>query len=308
MNTDFGTYIKELVKKFRENGISAEEKSLQYGCQLVLAKGTDKAVLSVYNGKNGIKFVWNGKNAAFTQACKDILADGRSTGTNYSLLKNLPQYNRLWAGRDDSGTSGKGDFFGPLVVAAVACDEKSASRLFSLGVKDCKIVSDKDVLKMKDEICSTALAVSVLALTPKMYNYRYNQLKAAGQNLNHLLSSGHAAALTGVIGKCPGCGYALVDRFAVHNDITQRIHEKYPAVKVVQMPKAEADIAVAAASVLARAEFLRIMAELEAQAGIQLPKGGSDAATSCARIIAEKFGKESLANFVKLHFANYKRI
>ena len=161
---------------------------------------------------------------------------------------------------------------------------------------------------MKDEICSAALAVSVLALTPKMYNYRYNQLKAAGQNLNHLLSSGHAAALTRVIGKCPDCGYALVDRFAVHNDITQRIHEKYPAVKVVQMPKAEADIAVAAASVLARAEFLRIMAELEAQAGIPLPKGGSDAATNCARMIAEKFGKESLANFVKLHFANYKRI
>ena len=217
----------------------------------------------------------------------------------------MPGFNGIWAGSDESG---KGDFFGPLVVAAVACDEKSASRLFSLGVKDCKIVSDKDVLKMKDEICSAALAVSVLALTPKMYNYRYNQLKAAGQNLNHLLSSGHAAALTGVIGKCPGCGYALVDRFAVHNDIMQRIHEKYPAVKVVQMPKAEADIAVAAASVLARAEFLRIMAELEAQAGIPLPKGGSDAATSCARIIAEKFGKESLANFVKLHFANYKRI
>lgn len=94
----------------------------------------------------------------------------------------------------------------------------------------------------------------------------------------------------------------------MHNDITQRIHEKYPAVKVVQMPKAEADIAVAAASVLARAKFLRIMAELEAQAGILLPKGGSDAATNCARMIAEKFGKESLANFVKLHFANYKRI
>ena len=158
MNTDFGVYIKELVKKFSENGINAEEKSLQYGCQLVLTKGADKVILSVYNGKKGIKFVWNGKNAAFTQACKDILADGSSTGTNYCLLKDLPGFNGIWAGSDESG---KGDFFGPLVVAAVACDEKSASRLFSLGVKDCKIVSDKDVLKLKDEICSAALAVSV---------------------------------------------------------------------------------------------------------------------------------------------------
>ena len=84
----------------------------------------DKAVLSVYNGKKGIKFVWNGKNAAFTQACKDILADESSTGTNYCLLKDLPGFNGIWAGSDESG---KGDFFGPLVVAAVACDEKSAS-------------------------------------------------------------------------------------------------------------------------------------------------------------------------------------
>ena len=62
MNTDFGVYIKELVKKFSENGINAEEKSLQYGCQLVLTKGADKVILSVYNGKKGIKFVWNGKH------------------------------------------------------------------------------------------------------------------------------------------------------------------------------------------------------------------------------------------------------
>ena len=173
MNTDFGSYIKELVKKFRENGISAEEKSLQYGCQLVLTKGADKVILSVYNGKKGIKFVWNGKNEAFTQSCKNILADSSSAEVNCFLLKDLPGFNGIWAGSDESG---KGDFFGPLVVAAVACDEKSASRLFSLGVKDCKIVSDKDVLKMKDEICSAALAVSVLALTPKMYNYRRHWL------------------------------------------------------------------------------------------------------------------------------------
>lgn len=304
MNTDFKAYLAGIARNFKENGITVEEKDLQYGRQLVLTQGSEKAVLSVYNGKKGIKLVWS-KETAFTGKCKSLLAAEPTAGVNYCLLKDKQGFNGSWAGSDESG---KGDFFGPLVVAAVACNEKSAAQLFNLGVKDCKIVSDKDVLALNAKIRAAALGFSVLALTPKMYNYRYSQLKAAGQNLNHLLSSGHAAALCSVLDKCPQCGSVLVDRFAAHNDITQRIHTKYPAVSVVQLPKAEADIAVAAASVLARAEFLRIMADLEVQAGIHLPKGGGEAATDCARLLAEKFGKENLGNFVKLHFANYKRI
>ncbi len=305
MNTDFEAYIAGLAENFAANGISTEEKPLQYGRQLLLTSGAEKATLSVYNGKKGIKLVWSGKNAAFTEKCKNIMLAEDIKGTDYCLLKSMPGFKGIWAGSDESG---KGDFFGPLVVAAVACDEKSAAKLFKLGVKDCKVVNDSEVLKLKDEICKASLSSSVLALTPKMYNYRYNQLKAAGQNLNHLLAGGHVAALSAVLDKCSGCNYALVDRFAVNNDITARIRMKYPSVNVVQMPKAEADIAVAAASVLARAEFLRIMQTLEAQAGIALPKGGGEAATECARMLAQKFGREKLDGFVKLHFANYKRL
>lgn len=141
MNTDFGAYIKELVKKFSENGISAEEKSLQYGCQLVLAKGTDKAVLSVYNGKKGIKFVWNGKNAEFTQACKNILADGSSTGTNYCLLKDLPGFNGIWAGSDESG---KGDFSDRLWLRQLPVMRKALQGFSAWALKTAKL----SVIKM----------------------------------------------------------------------------------------------------------------------------------------------------------------
>ena len=305
MSTDFAAYIAGLVKIFNANGIAAEEKPLQYGKQLVLTSGGDKATLSVYNGKKGLKLVWSGKNAAFTDKCKALATEEAAESADYCLLKNLPEFKGVWAGSDESG---KGDFFGPLVVASVICDEKSAAQLFSLGVKDCKIVSDKDVLKLREAIEQAAVSCAVLALTPKMYNYRYAQIKAAGQNLNHLLSSGHAAALCAALAKYPACNYALVDRFAVHNNIRGMVNAKFPHVNVVQMPKAEADIAVAAASVLARAEFLRIMADLEAQAGMHLPKGGGNAATDCAKLLANKLGKEALGNFVKLHFANYKRI
>ncbi len=305
MSTDFKAYIAEIVSNFSSNGINVEEKDLQYGRQLVLIKGSDKTTLSVYNGKKGLKLVWNGKNAAFTDECKSILINEGTAGTDYQLLKDYPGFNGIWAGSDESG---KGDFIGPLVVAAVVCDEKSAAKLFNIGVKDCKIVSDKDVLNLRKEIEANSLSTSVLALTPKMYNYRYGQIKNAGQNLNHLLSSGHAAALCAALAKCPQCNYALVDRFAANNNIGAMVTSKFPNVNVVQMPKAEVDIAVAAASVLARAEFLRIMADLETHAGMALPKGGGPAATDCARMLAQKLGKESLGNFVKLHFANYKRI
>lgn len=305
MSTDFKAYIAGLVQNFANNGISAEEKDLQYGRQLVLTSVSDKTTLSVYNGKKGIKLVWSGKNTDFTDKCKSVLMKEDAAGADYRLLKDFPNFQGIWAGSDESG---KGDFIGPLVVAAVICDEKSAAQLFNLGVKDCKTVSDKDVLKLRTEIEKTALATSVLALTPKMYNYRYSQIKAAGKNLNHLLSSGHAVALCAALAKCPQCNYALVDRFAANNNIRGMVNAKFPQVNVVQMPKAEADIAVAAASVLARAEFLRIMAELEAEAGMPLPKGGGPAATDCARMLAQKLGKDALGNFVKLHFANYKRI
>ena len=216
MSIDFKAYIAGLVQNFANNGIAAEEKDLQYGRQLVLTSGSDKTTLSVYNGKKGIKLVWSGKNAAFTDKCKSILMQEDAAGADYRLLKDFPDFQGIWAGSDESG---KGDFIGPLVVAAVICDEKSAAQLFNLGVKDCKIVSDKDVLKLRTEIEKTALATSVLALSPKIYNYRYSQIKAAGQNLNHLLSSGHAAALCAALAKCPQCNYALVDRFAANNNM-----------------------------------------------------------------------------------------
>lgn len=76
-----------------------------------------------------------------------------------------------------------------------------------------------------------------------------------------------------------------------------------------QQTKAESDLAVAAASVLARAKFLRSMEELALLAGEdELPKGGGDLATDCAKRIAERLGKEELNKFVKCHFANYSRI
>lgn len=92
-------------------------------------------------------------------------------------------------------------------------------------------------------------------------------------------------------------------------NIRSSVQQEFPAVNVVQQHRAEADIAVAAASVLARAKFLEVMHDLSEQVGrSELPKGGSDAATACARELAQELGRSALEQLVKVHFANYKKI
>ena len=125
-------------------------------------------------------------------------------------------------------------------------------------------------------------------------------------NLNNLLANGHIAVLSQALAANSQCRFALVDRFTVNNNIAAKIKENYPLVKVVQQPKAEADIAVAAASILARAKFVQLMQELSIAAGVELPKGGGRNATECAKRILAEQGEAVLKKFVKMHFANYK--
>ena len=159
---------------------------------------------------------------------------------------------------------------------------------------------DKEVLRLAELIVEAAPINTVLALKPEMYNFRYQQMRADGKNLNHLLSNGHIAVLRNVLRQCPQCNYALVDQFTTSNDIRASLQQEFPDVNIVQQHRAEADIAVAAASVLARAKFLEVMQELAEQVGRnELPKGGSDAATDCARELMKELGRGALERLVK---------
>lgn len=318
MTNDFAVYIdnlKQQIKTFNAS-LTITEKQLQYGLQLTVTGQAGKVVLSVYNGKKGRKLVWGGAVSQLGEQLQAVLS-GRAAvtgagqaapviGNDYTLLRNCADFKGIWAGSDESG---KGDFFGPLVVAAVLVDLPTAEKLVALGVKDCKLINDKEVLRLAQLIVEVAPINTVLPLKPEMYNYRYRQLRAEGKNLNHLLSNGHIAVLRSVLRQCPQCNYALVDQFTASNNIRSSLQQEFPEVNVVQQHRAEADIAVAAASVLARAKFLEIMHELAEQVGRSaLPKGGNDTATACARELAQELGRSALEQLVKVHFANYKKI
>ena len=297
----FSAYLAVAKEKLSAELPIAAEKKINYGYQYTVKLAEAKLTLNIYNGKKGLNIVYSGDSALAERAAA-LLEGRRAQATAPATFVT----DGLWAGSDESG---KGDFFGSLVVAAVVVDNSTADKLRAAGVKDCKLLTDKKILELEDIIKASVVDYSVLELKPRVYNLRYEQVAAQGGKLNQLLGYGHVAALSKVLEKHEDCHSALIDQFTTSMVNIRALKQRFPQCDVRQQPKAESNLAVAAASVLARAQFLHTMAALAAEAGVQeLPKGGGAQATACARELAAKYGKEALRNYVKLHFANYQRV
>lgn len=300
--TAFDEYLINLKHKIATIFPIVAEKNINYGYQLVIKNTSGKLTLNIYNGKKGLNIVYAG-DSNLEENVKHLLNENFKG--DKTITKSEKQH-KMWAGSDESG---KGDFFGSLVVAAVVVDNTTADKLQAAGVKDCKLLSDSKILELEDVIKEIVVDYSVLELKPKFYNLRYEQIRDGGGKLNQLLGLGHIAALSQVLSRQNKCTLALIDQFTTSTKFVEEVHQRFSFCEVQQKTKAESDLAVAAASVLARARFLQTMAELAQEAHVSsLPKGGSESATLCARKLAQILGKDVLRNFVKLHFANYQRI
>ena len=193
--------------------------------------------------------------------------------------------------------SGKGDYFGPLVIAAVFVDATTQRKLTLIGARDSKKLSDGRVLEMAHDI-KIICPHSVIAIGPQ----KYNELYAKMRNLNRLLAWGHAKALENLLERGIRCERAISDQFGDERLILNALQEKGRTIVLEQRTKAESDLAVAAASILARAEFLIRLKRLSCEAGTTLPKGASPAVELAAKMIIKKHGRERLESVAKLHF------
>lgn len=198
--------------------------------------------------------------------------------------------------------SGKGDFFGPLVIAGVLPDEKNAQHFLDLGIKDSKKLSDKKMLSLAVEIKKVA-PYSIIAIS----NSKYNELYANIKNLNKLLAWGHARAIENIL-NTSHCEYALSDKFGDEALIKSALMKNGRSIRLEQMCKAESDIAVAAASVLARATFVQKMQEMENTYGIKFQKGCSPLVKAVASEFIQKYGKARLKEVCKAHFKTYNEV
>lgn len=203
------------------------------------------------------------------------------------------------AGIDESG---KGDFFGPLVIACVFVEDRAAAeKLASLGVRDSKAIkSDAKIAQIAQQILPAVNGqAAVVAIGPEAYNRFYDNIR----NLNRLLAWGHARTLENLLEKVPACTSALADKFGDERLIRNALMEQGRKIELRQQTKAESDIAVAAASILARAEFVRRMSLLGKEVGVELPKGAGPQVDKVARSLAEQGGRALLSTVAKMHFS-----
>ena len=198
-----------------------------------------------------------------------------------------------WIGIDETG---KGDYFGPLVVVAARVTRDQLPLLAELGVADSKSLTDKRALAIARDVAEV-VPHHAMVLMPRTYNGLYERIG----NLNKLLAWAHATAAEELLAQTDA-ELILSDQFAKANLVEQRLKERGRACRFQQRTKAEDDPAVAAASILARSLFLRRMASLEATFGHALHKGAGPPVLAAARAIVGSHGAEALADVAKLHF------
>ena len=227
-----------------------------------------------------------------------------------------------WLGTDEAG---KGDYFGPLVVAAVYVDTECQRTFSDLGIADGKTLSNSRIRDLAELMRQHhERHIVVVERMPNEYNSLYNNFRRRGQNLNHLLASLHAEAIHTLATRV-GAKHALVDRFSKDDLITQQLRQRMKGkqrlqhgtsnsfqdgiprgvpleMEIIQVPKAERDIAVAAASIIARDAFLNGMETLSEKYEMRLPRGSYQVVEAGREFVA-LHGHEALGHVAKLHFS-----
>lgn len=201
--------------------------------------------------------------------------------------------------------SGKGDYFGYLVIAGVAVDEDSEKKLRDIGVKDSKKLSDYAV-RDKERKIKKACGFSVVKISPEKYNTLYGKFN---HNLNKMLAWGHAQVIENLAKS--GADTAISDKFEHSGMVKKELVRRKIKIDLVEKINGENDIAVAAASILARAEFLRTLKRLSLEVGIKLPKGSAHVDASIKEL-REKYNADNLEKLLpmiaKMHFKTTKRV
>ncbi len=208
-----------------------------------------------------------------------------------------PDWFESHAGLDESG---KGDFFGPVIAATVIADRPAIDAWIKAGVKDSKKIAETQIIKLDKLIRETK---GVIVRTCFCGMPKYNELMARPRaNLNSLLAWQHATALEQAL-LAKRVPWGLLDQFTEQPLVQRELaKKKVEGFELRMRTKAEEDPVVAAASVVARAEFVRQMHALSKKFGGKLQKGAGPLVKEQANEIMAKFGVRALGEFAKLHF------
>jgi ribonuclease HIII len=262
-----------------------------------IAAETDECKIAIYT--SGKCLVQGSTAKDFVQFVLEPKVLGQ-VGVGYEETLNPEQFEPH-IGVDESG---KGDYFGPLVIAAAYSDGPLAKKMLALGVRDSKnITSDKRVLELARHIRGLlGKRFSVVVIGAQAYNRLYEKMR----NVNQVLAWGHARAIENILPSVPQCSRAISDQFGRKELIQRALMSKGRKITLQQRHKAEADVAVAAASILARAAFLEGLRSMQKQYGLSFPKGASELVVTAAKQLVQQKGPEVLRQTAKCHFKTTK--
>ena len=288
--------IEKLKVKIRGHSFSTSPVlTKQYNHELTVSSLNEKIKVQVYFGKKGVKIILQGNKESdlYIKLSSIIFGDSLFIKSKTEIIE--PDN---YIGSDESG---KGDFFGPLTVAAFFVDESIKSELIALDVKDSKLLSDIQINSIAEEIKNIKnVFYEVLVITPAKYNELYFKFG----NLNVLLNWAHSNVIEGLLKKITA-DTVITDKFS-NRDLEISTKNKHN-INFIQTEKGERFIGVAAASILAR-NAMNIWFERQKRNGFVLPKGASGEVEQKARQIKNQFGEDKLYDLVKLHFKTFEKI
>jgi len=238
---------------------------------------------------------------------KNLYPAAGQTGTDDLFAPEVPDEDEpadtpAPTGRIGTDESGKGDYFGPLVVAAVWANQTIENKLTGWGVRDSKKLTDKRAIDLAAQIM-VEIPHAVVVIGPEKYNQLYTKIR----NLNRLLAWAHARAIENLL-EDVSCGTVIADKFGDEKYIKDALLQKGREVTLIQRVRAESDVVVAAASIVARANFLERLAVLSKSAGVKLRKGAGDVVDQAGLQLLRTGGEDKLRGVAKWHFKNTQKI
>ncbi len=285
-------------------GFEIVERELQHGISITLRSQAGKHSVVLYHStkRSGCRLV-------FEEPQLERSADLASAlGVHGADDEHRARSVAPRVGADESG---KGDYFGPVVTCAAFVDSEVESGLRTLGVRDSKELSDYEMGQMAPRIREMCRVVSVVVIDPERYNQMHDPKR---MNVNAILAGAHRSAISEVIEQLESAGVdtngltVVLDQFANQQLMLKEQSDAGWNVRLVQMHRAESDVAVAAASILARVEFITRLNALSRDAGIELVKGAGAGVDATGRELVRRHGPEVLNRYAKHHFKNTNRL
>jgi ribonuclease HIII len=226
----------------------------------------------------------------------------QSVTMGYEDMLN-PEQSQPHMGVDESG---KGDFFGPMVIAAAYIDETLIEEMRKLDVKDSKnITSDKKAIFIGGELRKLlGRRFSLVSIGPAAYNRLYSKMRS----VNRILAWGHARAIENLLDNVPDCPKAISDQFGDKKTVERALMQKGRGIELIQRHKAESDMAVAAASIIAREGFLLALKKMDKQYDMEFKKGASAAVCNAAAALVRNKSPEVLVQTAKCHFKTTDKV